>query len=152
MKIGDSFEICKTVTADATAAAAGSGGLQVFGTPFLLAMMENAAFECMQRELPEGKSSVGTAAGLTQAELAERLDVSRQTVSKWELGAAQPELDKVVALSELFRVSTDWLLKKPEPREPGVSLDRLALRFLGYTKDINVISDELVGILQKLMR
>ena len=65
MKIGDSFEVSRTVTADMTAAAAGSGGLQVFGTPFLLAMMENAAFECMQRELPEGKSSVGTAASLT---------------------------------------------------------------------------------------
>ena len=65
MKIGDSYEVSKTVTEQMTAAAAGSGGLQVFGTPFLLAMMENAAFECMQRELPAGKSSVGTAASLT---------------------------------------------------------------------------------------
>ena len=40
-------------------------------------------------------------ARMTQLALAEKLEVSRQTVSKWELGTAQPELDKLVALSEL---------------------------------------------------
>ena len=60
MKIGDSFEVRQTVTDAVTAEAAGSGGMRVFGTPFLIAMMENAAFRLMQRELPEGKSSVGT--------------------------------------------------------------------------------------------
>ena len=39
------------------------------------------------------------AAGLSQEELAERLNVSRQAVSKWESGAAQPELSKLVELS-----------------------------------------------------
>ena len=60
MKIGDSYEVTRTVTDDVTAAAAGSGGLTVFGTPYLVAMMENAAFTYLQNELPEGKSSVGT--------------------------------------------------------------------------------------------
>ena len=60
MNIGDSFEVTRTVTPEITAEAAGSGGLRVFGTPYLVAMMENAAFTLMQRELPEGKSSVGT--------------------------------------------------------------------------------------------
>ena len=99
-------------------------------------------------ELAEKIGRLRTQAKLTQAELAERLDVSRQTVSKWELGAAQPELDKIVAISELFGVSTDWLLKSPQPRSPGVSLDRLVLRFLSDTKDVEAISDELVGILR----
>lgn len=43
--------------------------------------------------------------GWSQEELAFRLDVSRQAVSKWEMGASVPELDKVVKMSELFGVS-----------------------------------------------
>ena len=50
-------------------------------------------------------------AGWSQEELAERLDVSRQSVFDWESGAGQPGLDQVLALSELFGVSTDFLLK-----------------------------------------
>ena len=49
--------------------------------------------------------------GWSQEELAERLDVSRQSVSKWESGVSNPELDKIVAMSTLFGVSTDYLLK-----------------------------------------
>ena len=50
------------------------------------------------------------AAGLSQEELAEKLTVSRQAVSKWENGAAQPELSKLVELSRLYGVSVDELL------------------------------------------
>ena len=60
MKIGDTFTVKRTVTEDMTAAALGSGGLPVFGTPYLAAMVENAAFTYLQQELPEGKSTVGT--------------------------------------------------------------------------------------------
>ena len=47
--------------------------------------------------------------GLSQEQLAEKLNVSRQAVSKWESAQAQPELDKIIALSELFCVTTDYL-------------------------------------------
>ena len=60
MKIGDSFEVRQVVTDAVTAEAVGSGGMRVFGTPFMIAMMENAAFRLLQKDLPEGKSSVGT--------------------------------------------------------------------------------------------
>lgn len=60
MKIGDTFTVKRTVTEDMTAAALGSGGLPVFGTPYLAAMVENAAFTYLQQEMPEGKSTVGT--------------------------------------------------------------------------------------------
>lgn len=60
--------------------------------------------------------------GLSQEELAERLGVSRQAVSKWELGTAQPELDKLRLLAQTFGVSTDWLLddaqEMPQPSQP----------------------------------
>lgn len=47
----------------------------------------------------------------SQEELAEKLDISRQSVSKWEVGATIPDLDKILKMSELFGVSTDYLLK-----------------------------------------
>ncbi len=58
--------------------------------------------------------------GWSQEELAERLNVSRQSVSKWESGISNPDLDKIVAMSTLFGVSTDYLLKDvtAEEREP----------------------------------
>ncbi len=49
--------------------------------------------------------------GWSQEELAEKLDISRQSVSKWELGGSIPDLDKIIKLSELFDVTTDYLLK-----------------------------------------
>lgn len=51
---------------------------------------------------------------LTQEQLAESLNVSRQSVSKWESGQAMPELDKIVALSGFFDVTTDYLLQPSE--------------------------------------
>lgn len=52
------------------------------------------------------------AMGWSQEQLAEHLDISRQSVSKWESGASVPELDKIVKLSEIFNVTTDYLLKE----------------------------------------
>lgn len=47
----------------------------------------------------------------SQEELADRLEISRQSVSKWESGASIPELDKIIGMSHIFGVSTDFLLK-----------------------------------------
>lgn len=49
--------------------------------------------------------------GWSQEELADKLDISRQSVSKWELGASIPDLDKIIKLSDLFDVTTDYLLR-----------------------------------------
>lgn len=49
--------------------------------------------------------------GWSQEELAEKLGISRQSVSKWESGASIPDIDKIILLSRLFLVSTDYLLK-----------------------------------------
>ncbi|MCL2618711.1 MAG: helix-turn-helix domain-containing protein [Defluviitaleaceae bacterium] len=48
--------------------------------------------------------------GMSQEQLAERVTVSRQAVSKWELGESLPDIDNVVQLSRIFEVSTDYLL------------------------------------------
>lgn len=50
-------------------------------------------------------------AGMSQDELAEQMDVSRQSVSKWEGAQSVPDLSKILKLSQIFGVSTDYLLK-----------------------------------------
>lgn len=50
-------------------------------------------------------------ANMTQEELAEKMNVSRQTISKWELGSILPEVEKLVDLCEMFNCSVDQLLK-----------------------------------------
>ena len=52
-------------------------------------------------------------AGMSQDALAERLQVSRQAVSRWERDETMPETDKVVALADIFGVTTDYLLRPP---------------------------------------
>ena len=61
-------------------------------------------------------------AGLSQDQLAELLDVSRQAVSKWERNEAMPEAEKIVRISRQFGVSTDYLLLEEleEPETAGV--------------------------------
>ena len=69
-------------------------------------------------ELYEKLYELRRASGMSQEELAEKLGVSRQAVSKWESGATQPELGKLIELSKLYSVSVDELLSlehaKPE--------------------------------------
>lgn len=48
--------------------------------------------------------------GMTQAELAEAINVSRQAISKWEMGTAIPDVSNMLALSKLFNVSVDYLV------------------------------------------
>ncbi|MCC8196274.1 MAG: helix-turn-helix domain-containing protein [Ruminococcus sp.] len=61
--------------------------------------------------LSEKLLALRTKAGLSQEDLAEKLDVSRQSVSKWESGSSIPEIDKILKISEIYGVSTDYLLK-----------------------------------------
>ena len=63
--IGTKCRLDQVVTEALTAQAAGSGALPVFGTPFMAAMMENAAQTCLQTFLEEGKGSVGTRLNIT---------------------------------------------------------------------------------------
>lgn len=85
------------------------------------------------------------AKGLSQEQLAEALGVTRQAISKWELNASLPDVEKLLALSEFFAVSTDYLLKEsilsptppaapesapapaPEPDDPRPPLNRAVI-------------------------
>ena len=61
-----------------------------------------------------------TERGLSQGDLAAKLDVSRQSISKWETNASVPELDRLVQLAGLFGVTLDELagLGPPSPEPP----------------------------------
>lgn len=86
--------------------------------------------------------------GYSQVELAEKLNVSRQAISKWELGITLPDTDKIIAISECFNVSTDYLLKDNSYSPSNESLDRVILKFLGSAQDMSEISKELVDIMR----
>lgn len=89
--------------------------------------------------------------GLSQDELGSKLNVSRQTISKWELGETTPELEKLIALGDFFEISLDELVmdikaKESTKTEPLVmnrietiinSIDRENVKM--YTKKISKI-------------
>lgn len=86
--------------------------------------------------------------GLTQAELAEQMLVTRQTVSRWEAGAALPDIEKIAQLARLLDVSCDYLLMDAdcqqssgnETKTPGVS--RLLQNVVGKTVKFNFYDEE----------
>ena len=69
-------------------------------------------------ELYEKLYELRRASGMSQEELAEKLGVSRQAVSKWESGTTQPELPKLIELSKIYQVSVDALLSLEHAKEP----------------------------------
>lgn len=54
--------------------------------------------------------------GFSQEELADRVGVSRQAVSKWESEQSMPDIEKIVIMSDIFEVTTDYILKGIEPQ------------------------------------
>lgn len=86
--------------------------------------------------------------GKSQEALAEQLGVSRQAVSKWETGEAEPELKKLRLLAEVFGVSTDWLLSDEEPQEEAKSDFETGQSAKHYPDWI----DSLPGTLGRLLR
>ena len=55
--------------------------------------------------------------GLSQEQLAEQLNVSRQAISKWESGQFVPEVDKLIAISKYFNVTLDYLMKEDDGQQ-----------------------------------
>lgn len=92
--------------------------------------------------------------GWSQEELANQLGVSRQAVSKWESASSIPDLDKIVKMSIIFGVSTDYLLK--DSLEAGRDTEEI-LEYntaeLGMDeKAIQIISMETANVYLELLR
>ena len=67
--------------------------------------------------LGEKLKKLRKARGLSQEQLADQLNVSRQAISKWELGESTPDTDNLIALSDYYGVSLDYLLRHQEVPE-----------------------------------
>lgn len=89
-----------------------------------------------------------TQSGYSQEVLAEKLNVSRQAVSKWEIGTTLPETDKLIAISNLFNVSIDSLLIDSISLNTFESMDRVLVKFLSSARDMDDISEELLDIMR----
>ena len=74
--------------------------------------------------------------GWFQEDLAMQLNVSRQSVSKWESTASIPDLDKIVKLSEIFGVSTDYLLEISDVCENSYQNATIATHREEYGEDL----------------
>ena len=89
--------------------------------------------------------------GISQEELADKIGVSRQAVSKWESEQSTPDIDKIILLSDYFDVTTDYLLKGIEPTDNVTkneadarifSVVGTALNFIGLVTAIMVWKEE----------
>ena len=75
---------------------------------------------------------------MTQEDLASRLDVSRQTISKWEMDVAKPEMDKALELCKIFNCSLDSLFRddmvKCSSKYTNIRVEEVkAFRYTQYT-------------------
>lgn len=92
--------------------------------------------------------------GMTQEELAEKLCVSRQTVSKWELGSIYPEMGKIVELCELFNCTMDRLIREDmTASDKAYSNIRIEwtepFRYLRYTVISPEPEDDAIGYVRR---
>lgn len=85
-----------------------------------------------------------TARNLSQGDLAEALDVSRQSVSKWETDASVPELHKLVKLCELFEISLDELVRGEERADTAVGADAVKKPWLARMLEIKRVKIALI--------
>ena len=84
--------------------------------------------------------------GITQVELAEKMSVTRQTVSRWESGTAIPDVEKVSQIASILNVSCDYLLNE-ETISSNVdtneqSISRLLANLIGKKVKLNFYEDE----------
>ncbi len=83
--------------------------------------------------------------GMTQIEFAEKLNVTRQTVSRWEAGTVLPDIDKISDIAKLLDVSCDYLLRddiKEETETVTKGVSRLLKSVEGKTVRLNFFEDE----------
>ena len=82
--------------------------------------------------------------GLSQVDLADLLEVSRQSVSKWETDGSVPDLDKLVKMCEVFQVSLDWLVLGKTPAAPPAAPQPASLQLPALTREM--IGGALAGL------
>ena len=87
--------------------------------------------------------------GISQEQLAEQLGVTRQSVSKWESGASYPEMDKIVAICNIFHCDTDVLINKDEichPKAFDLVKDKNMIVFYGIYDSVSPITEMILPL------
>lgn len=108
--------------------------------------------------LAERLQDLRKAAGYSQEEVAERLEVSRQAVSKWESAQGNPEVENIIKLAEMFHVSTDFILLGREreaaavpPQKTGLGKEaRIAVAVISVIAACAVITVCFIAALTKI--
>lgn len=83
--------------------------------------------------------------GMTQIDFADKLNVTRQTVSRWEAGTVMPDIDKIGDIAATLGVSCDYLLKDDVNEETSAGaprVSRLLTAFTGKLVKLNFFDDE----------
>ena len=83
--------------------------------------------------------------GLTQIDFADKLSVTRQTVSRWEAGSVMPDIDKIVDIASILGVSCDYLLKDDVTEEGQTipkGISRLLMDLKGKKVKLNFFDEE----------
>ena len=94
----------------------------------------------LQRRVGMRIREVREQAGMTQAELAKRVHVSRSSVESWESGQSYPSIDSCVELSKIFHLSTDYFFAPKKKK--NVILDDLSEREMQMLFDMLAFFDE----------
>lgn len=101
--------------------------------------------------LPERLMKLRKAAGLSQEEVAEKLELTRQTVSKWETGQSSPDLDKVLPLCDLYHITPDELLHDGGSEEADELKAQKDAARAEELLEKSVAKKKLIGILSGVM-
>jgi len=92
-------------------------------------------------KLPENLRRIRRENNLSQEQLAEKLGVSRQAVSKWESGQSYPEMDKMLLICKLFNYDIDELMNEnivevSENRQSKININKYIEEFFGFINKI----------------
>lgn len=121
---------------------------------FLLDLIKKER-RCFAMNMADRIQHLRKSKGISQEELADRVGVSRQAVSKWESEQSTPDIEKVILLSDFFGVTTDYLLKGIEPVPQNAndktdarifSLVGTILNFIGLIAAIMIWKEEQTSI------
>ena len=78
--------------------------------------------------LPNKLREARQASGFSQNEIATILHISRQSISKWENGRGYPDLDNLIALSDLYKISIDELLRENEQLQNKIEKNNIEIK------------------------
>jgi transcriptional regulator with XRE-family HTH domain len=100
----------------------------------------------IEMKFSERLKSLRKEKGLSQEELAELLNVSRQSVSKWESGQTYPEIDKLIVLSDLFKITLDNFLKENDSKDTISNDDEMKVNDKEDIDEYLMIGGLIIGI------